>query len=107
MDLAVNHTSDEHPWFIESKKSKENPYRKFYHWLPGKDGKTPNQWGACFGGPAWVKFSLKISRSFFVNHMVYYRHMILSLVNIIYIHLHQNNLILIGKIRLYGKKFIK
>jgi oligo-1,6-glucosidase len=59
MDLAVNHTSDEHPWFIESKKSKENPYRKFYHWLPGKDGKTPNQWGACFGGPAWVKFFLK------------------------------------------------
>jgi glycosidase len=55
MDLAVNQTSDEHPWFIESKKSKDNPYRKFYHWIPGNDGKTPNQWKACFGGPAWVK----------------------------------------------------
>ncbi len=56
MDLVVNHTSDEHPWFIESKKSKENPYRNFYHWIPGNDGKAPNQWGACFGGPAWVNF---------------------------------------------------
>ncbi|CAF0767528.1 unnamed protein product [Adineta ricciae] len=54
LDLAVNHTSDEHPWFIESKKSKDNPYRNFYHWAPGKDGKSPNQWGACFGGPAWT-----------------------------------------------------
>ncbi|UJR19872.1 hypothetical protein I4U23_023005 [Adineta vaga] len=54
MDLVVNHTSDEHPWFIESKKSKDNPYRDFYHWAPGKDGKAPNQWGACFGGPAWT-----------------------------------------------------
>jgi oligo-1,6-glucosidase len=54
MDLVVNHTSDEHPWFIESKKSKDNPYRDFYHWASGKDGKPPNQWGACFGGPAWV-----------------------------------------------------
>ncbi|UJR22439.1 hypothetical protein I4U23_025499 [Adineta vaga] len=54
MDLSVNHTSDEHPWFIESKKSKDNPFRNFYHWVPGKDGKAPNQWGACFGGPAWT-----------------------------------------------------
>ncbi|CAF1030076.1 unnamed protein product [Adineta steineri] len=54
MDLAVNHTSDEHPWFIESKKSKDNPFRNFYHWAPGKDGKAPNQWRARFGGPAWT-----------------------------------------------------
>ena len=39
MDLVVNHTSDEHAWFIESKKSKENPYRDFYIWREGKDGK--------------------------------------------------------------------
>ena len=55
MDLSINHTSDEHPWFVESKKSKINPYRDFYHWAPGKNGKAPNQWGAAFGGPAWVK----------------------------------------------------
>ncbi|CAF3638772.1 unnamed protein product [Rotaria sp. Silwood1] len=54
IDLSMNHTSDEHPWFIESKKSKDNPYRNFYHWAPGHDGKAPNQWGACFGGPAWT-----------------------------------------------------
>ncbi len=55
MDLVVNHTSDEHPWFIESKKSKDNPYRNFYHWQPGTDGHGPNKWRACFGGPCWVK----------------------------------------------------
>ncbi|CAF1105123.1 unnamed protein product [Rotaria sordida] len=54
MDLVVNHTSDEHPWFIESKKSKDNPYRNFYHWAPGRDGKAPNRWGAAFGGPTWT-----------------------------------------------------
>ncbi len=53
MDLVVNHTSDEHAWFIESKKSKENPYRDFYIWRKGKDGKEPNNWGACFGGSTW------------------------------------------------------
>ena len=40
MDLVVNHTSDEHPWFIESRKSKENPYRDFYIWKEGKDGRN-------------------------------------------------------------------
>lgn len=55
MDLVVNHTSDEHPWFIESRKSKTNPYRNFYHWAPGNDGRAPNQWGAAFGGAAWVR----------------------------------------------------
>lgn len=54
MDLVVNHTSDEHQWFVESKKSKDNPYRDYYIWREGKeDGLRPNNWGACFGGPAW------------------------------------------------------
>lgn len=53
MDLVVNHTSDEHPWFIESRKSVDNPYRDYYIWKPGKDGHEPNNWGACFGGSAW------------------------------------------------------
>lgn len=53
MDLVVNHTSDEHPWFIESQKSVDNPYRDYYIWRPRKDGKEPNNWGSCFSGPAW------------------------------------------------------
>jgi oligo-1,6-glucosidase len=53
MDLVVNHTSDEHPWFIESRKSKDNPYRDYYIWRPGKDGKEPNNWESCFSGSAW------------------------------------------------------
>lgn len=53
MDLVVNHTSDEHAWFIESRKSKDNPFRDFYIWRDGKNGKEPNNWGACFGGSAW------------------------------------------------------
>lgn len=53
MDLVVNHTSDEHAWFVESRKDKENPYRDYYIWREGRDGKEPNNWGACFGGSAW------------------------------------------------------
>lgn len=54
MDLVVNHTSDEHKWFIESKKSKNNEYRDYYIWREGKDATTPpNNWGSCFGGSAW------------------------------------------------------
>ncbi|MFN7250375.1 MAG: glycoside hydrolase family 13 protein [Anaerobacillus sp.] len=53
MDLVINHTSDEHPWFIESRSSKDNPYRDFYIWHPGKDGKEPNNWESIFGGSAW------------------------------------------------------
>lgn len=53
MDLVVNHTSDEHPWFIESRKSKDNPYRDYYIWRPGKDGKEPNNWESIFSGSAW------------------------------------------------------
>ena len=54
MDLVVNHTSDEHKWFIESRKSTDNPYRDYYIWRPAKeDGSLPNNWGSCFSGPAW------------------------------------------------------
>ncbi len=41
---------------LNQKKGKDNPYRNYYHWVPSHDGKAPNQWRACFGGPAWVKF---------------------------------------------------
>jgi oligo-1,6-glucosidase len=53
MDLVVNHTSDEHPWFVESRKSKDNPYRDYYIWRPGKDGREPNNWQSFFSGSAW------------------------------------------------------
>jgi oligo-1,6-glucosidase len=53
MDLVVNHTSDEHPWFSEARKSKDNPYRDYYIWRAGKDGHEPNNWASHFGGSAW------------------------------------------------------
>ena len=53
MDLVVNHSSDEHKWFVESRSSKDSPYRDYYFWREGKDGKEPNNWGSCFGGSAW------------------------------------------------------
>ncbi|WP_138416243.1 glycoside hydrolase family 13 protein [Aquibacillus sediminis] len=53
MDLVINHTSDEHPWFIESRSSKDNPYRDYYIWHPGKNGKEPNNWESIFNGSAW------------------------------------------------------
>ncbi|MBI5567331.1 MAG: glucohydrolase, partial [Chloroflexi bacterium] len=53
MDLVVNHTSDEHPWFIESRKSKDNPYRDYYIWRAPKNGGEPNNWASFFGGSAW------------------------------------------------------
>ncbi len=53
MDLVVNHTSDEHAWFVESRKSRDNAYRDFYIWRDGREGKEPNNWGSCFGGSAW------------------------------------------------------
>lgn len=53
MDLVVNHSSDEHAWFVESRKSKDNPYRDYYIWRPGRDGKEPNDWGSFFSGSAW------------------------------------------------------
>ena len=53
MDLVVNHTSDEHPWFIESRSSKENPKRDYYIWRDAVDGHEPNNWGSSFSGSAW------------------------------------------------------
>ena len=53
MDLVANHSSDEHRWFKESKKSKDNPYRNYYYWRPGKNGGPPNNWTSFFGGSAW------------------------------------------------------
>lgn len=53
MDLVVNHTSDEHSWFVEARKSKDNPYRDYYIWRSGKEGREPNNWASFFGGSAW------------------------------------------------------
>lgn len=53
MDVVVNHTSDEHKWFEESKKSIDNPYRDYYIWKKGVDGGPPNNWQSFFGGSAW------------------------------------------------------
>ena len=59
VDLVVNHTSDEHAWFVESRKSKNNPYRNYYIWRPGKTGPNgemlpPNNWMSAFSGSAWT-----------------------------------------------------
>ena len=54
MDLVVNHTSDEHPWFIEARKSEENMYHDYYIWRDAPaDGSLPNDLKSIFGGPAW------------------------------------------------------
>lgn len=60
MDLVVNHTSDEHPWFLQSRSSRDNPKRDWYWWrparpgtVPGTPGAEPNNWGSAFSGPAW------------------------------------------------------
>ena len=53
MDLVVNHTSDEHPWFIEARKNKENPYRDYYIWRDPVNGEEPNGLRSIFSGPAW------------------------------------------------------
>ncbi|WDL95534.1 glycoside hydrolase family 13 protein [Alicyclobacillus sp. ALC3] len=53
LDLVVNHTSDEHPWFVESRKSKDSPYRDYYIWRPGRDGREPNNWRSVFTRSAW------------------------------------------------------
>lgn len=53
LDLVINHTSDEHKWFVESRSSKNNPMRDFYIWRNGKDGGEPNNWESIFKGSAW------------------------------------------------------
>ncbi|HEX5201569.1 MAG TPA: alpha-glucosidase [Actinoplanes sp.] len=60
MDLVVNHSSDEHPWFLESRSSRDNPKRDWYWWRPAREGlepgtpgAEPTNWGSAFGGPAW------------------------------------------------------
>ena len=54
MDLVVNHTSDEHPWFVEARQSRDNQYRDFYIWSdPDSQGNPPNDLGSTFSGPAW------------------------------------------------------
>ena len=53
MDVVVNHTSDEHPWFVASRSSKDDPKRDWYVWRDPRDGGEPNNWGAFFGGSVW------------------------------------------------------
>ena len=53
LDVVLNHTSDEHPWFKESQSSKENRYRDYYIWKEPKEGDVPNNWTSCFQGSAW------------------------------------------------------
>lgn len=53
LDLVLNHTSDEHFWFQEAKKGKDNPYYDYYIWRDGQEGIYPNDMKSCFGGPAW------------------------------------------------------
>ncbi len=54
IDLVVNHTSDQHPWFQASRSSRDNPYRDYYIWRDGVDGGPPNNWGGCFSGSCWT-----------------------------------------------------
>ncbi|EPU0992250.1 alpha-amylase family glycosyl hydrolase [Cronobacter turicensis] len=58
LDLVVNHTSDEHPWFLESRSSTDNPKRDWYIWRDGKNGAEPNNWESIFSGPAWKRDDL-------------------------------------------------
>lgn len=55
IDLVINHTSDEHPWFIEARESKDSPKRDWYIWREGKDNEEPNNWESIFKGSAWEK----------------------------------------------------
>lgn len=63
IDLVVNHTSDEHPWFIESRASRENPKRDWYIWRDARNGQEPNNWESIFGGSAW-EFDQKTDQYF-------------------------------------------
>ncbi len=56
LDIVLNHTSEEHPWFLESVASKDNPYRDFYHWQEGNGDHPPNNWESFFSEDAWTKY---------------------------------------------------
>lgn len=64
LDGVYNHTSDQHPWFQKSRSSKQNPYRDWYLWRPGKDGGKPNNWQSIFGGDGW-QFDEKTGEYYF------------------------------------------
>jgi alpha-glucosidase len=69
LDLVLNHTSDQHPWFVESRKSKDNPYHDWYLWHdPKPDGSEPNNWAAVFGGSGW-EFDPDLGQYYY--HMFY------------------------------------
>ena len=56
LDLVPNHTSDQHPWFVDARSSRRAPHRDFYVWAdPKPDGSPPNNWRSSFGGPAWTR----------------------------------------------------
>ena len=66
MDMVLNHTSTEHKWFKESKKSKDNPYRDYYFWKDAKpDGSVPNNWISRFSGTAW-KYDETTNQYYFI-----------------------------------------
>lgn len=54
LDLVVNHTSDQHPWFLTAKADKDSPYRDYYHWQSATEAKAPNEWQSFFGGSTWT-----------------------------------------------------
>jgi alpha-glucosidase len=69
LDLVLNHTSDQHPWFLEARKSRDNPYRDWYIWRdPRPGGGPPNNWESSFGGSGW-QFDPATGQSYF--HMFY------------------------------------
>ena len=64
MDFVLNHTSDQHPWFLDSKSSRKSAHRDWYVWRDGKNGGPPNNWNALFGGSAW-KFDSKTGQYYY------------------------------------------
>ena len=64
MDLVVNHTSEQHPWFLESQKSKDNPYRDYYLWEDASPNQMPNDWISFFGGSTWA-YDEKTKQAYF------------------------------------------
>jgi alpha-glucosidase len=69
MDLVPNHTSDQHRWFVDSRRARDAPHREWYVWAdPGPDGAPPNNWVSSFGGPAWT-FDAGTGQSYLHNHL--------------------------------------